>query len=62
MAEIPERIKAGEQLELRELRKGKSHAEAERAEKRLLKGGGKGTMYPGFKQLARQVRRERRNR
>jgi hypothetical protein len=36
MAEIPERIKKAEKLEMTLMRKGKSHEEAERQEKRLL--------------------------
>ena len=37
MAEIPERIKEAERLEMDEMRKGKSHEDAEQEERKFLR-------------------------
>jgi len=53
MAEIPEKIKRAEETEMNMMRKGASHAEAERAEKRVLNRPGGGSMFSGFRNLKR---------
>lgn len=59
MAEVPERIKQAEDVEMREMRKGKSHGDAEKSEKKFLRSARGKSMFGGFKTLARQVRQER---
>jgi len=55
---VPPHLKAAEDVEMRALRKGKSHDEAERAEKRFLANRrGSGSMFPGFRNLTRGGKR-----
>jgi hypothetical protein len=57
MADIPEPIQRAEKLEMDLMRKGKSHAEAERQEKRVLNRPGSGSMFSGLRNLQRGGKR-----
>jgi hypothetical protein len=57
MAEIPARIQQAEKLEMDLMRKGKSHTEAERQEKRVLNRPGSGSMFSGLRNLQRGGKR-----